>query len=572
MTTAQRALTAPSKTLAFMVDWLDGAYQCQILEGAREAARDRGVHLVCFAGGMLGAQLRGGEQRNATFDLITPDNVDGVILMAGSVGNHLSAQDLLAYCQRFQGLPCVAVSRELPGMSSVAVDNRPGLENAITHLIRVHGLKSIAFLRGTEQNPEAELRYRVYVEVLANHGLTLDEQLVCSGDFLFQSGVAAVATLYDQRKQSPQAIVAANDEMAMGVLSALAKRGIAVPDQVAVIGFDDVDNARYTSPPLTTVKQPLHELGREAVRVAMAEVYGATPGEHITLHTEFVTRRSCRCFSHEARPSLSLLPSRNSFEAALVERRQILLADLARSARGSFGMLGSGWELRLMNALASELRGAGTGFRNVFENMLDTLLEHGADFNLCHDVLSALRRHIIACLAGDAERRGQAEDLLHEACTLIGQVSERAQARQRLDVTRWASALAETAAGLSASSSPAELDAAVARHFPSLGVSSCFVAAYRDTPGPLDFVVHYVAGGSAPRIEHVPALSRGFTRQLSEARGAESLYVSTVFSDKRVLGCVLFELDPKRGIVCEALREFLGVALRAVSSRVPDAM
>jgi hypothetical protein len=449
-------------------------------------------------------------------------------------------------------------------MSSVTVDNRPGLESAITHLVRAHGMNQIAFVRGPEQNPEAELRYRVYADVLAANAITLDEALVCSGDFLLQSGRDAVATLYDERKASPQAIVAANDEMAMGVLNALAERGLRVPDQVAVVGFDDVDNARYTSPPLTTVKQPLRELGREAVRVAMAQVYGSPAGEHITLHTEFVTRRSCRCFSHEARPALNLPPSRSSFEAALVERRQLLLADLARSARGSFGMLGAGWELKLMNAFAAEIGGTEAAFRSVFEESLDKLLEHEADFNLSHDVLGALRRHMIACLAGDAEKRAQAEELFHEARTLIGQVSERAQARQRLAVIRWASALAETAAALSACASADELDRAVARHFPSLGLSSCFVAAYPAAPGPIEFVVRYAAGGGSPQLENVPALSRGFTRLLSESRVSESLFVSTVFTDKRVTGCVLFELDAKRGIVCEALREFLGAALRAV--------
>ncbi|HEY4156972.1 MAG TPA: substrate-binding domain-containing protein [Polyangiaceae bacterium] len=568
MTTAQRALTAPKKTIAFMMDWLDGAYQCQILEGAREAARDRGVHLVCFAGGMLGTDARGGAHRNATFDLITPDNVDGVIVMAGSVGNRLATDDLLAYCERFKGLPCVSVSRELPGCSCVTVDNRAGLESAISHLIRVHGIKSIAFLRGTEQNPEAELRYRVYRDVLAAHGLPFEEKLLCSGDFLFPSGVAAVATLYDERKLEPEAIVAANDEMAMGVLSELAKRGIRVPDQVAVIGFDDIDNARYTSPPLTTVKQPLHELGREAVRLVMAEIYGSQPGERITLHTEFIARRSCRCFSRDLRPALNLPASRGSFEAALVERRQLLLADLARSARGSLGMLGSGWELKLMNAFATELRGgSASGFRSLFEETLDKLLEHDADFNLCHDVLSTLRRHMLACLGADASARAQAEELFHEARTLIGQVSERAQARQRLHVTRWASALAETAAELTACANFTQLSGAVARHFPGLGLDSCFVAAYPPEPGPIEFAVHYTKSGEAPRLENLPTLTRGFVRQLSEARASEAFFVSTVFSETRVIGCVLFTLDPKRGIVCEALREFLGAALRGM----PDA-
>jgi len=560
---AQRVHTASTKTIAFLVDWLDSAYQCEILEGAAEAARSSGVNLVCFAGGILASELRGGERRNATYDLVTPENVDGVILMAGSVGNQLTDEELVAYCERFKGLPCVSVSRELPGMSSVAVNNRPGLESAITHLVRNHGLTSIAFVRGTEQNPEAELRFQVYKDVLAANQLPLDEQLVCPGNFLFAGGVAAVATLYDERSVRPQAIVAANDETALGVLEELSRRGIHVPDQVAVVGFDDIENARYASPPLTTVRQPLRQLGREAVRLVMAEGYGAAPGARVGLQTEFVKRRSCHCFSQEGRGDRGAVPSRSSFEAALVERRQILLAELSRAARGSFGLLGSGWEQRLLNGFAEEIRGHEIAFRSLFEDFLDKLLEHQADFNLCHDVLSALRRQMLACLASDADRQKRAEELFQEARTSIGQVSERAQARQRLHVTQWASALAETAAALSASSSASELDAAVARNLPALRLASCFVAAYREGGRQVDFVVRYAADGKLPRLDNVQTLNRGLTRQIANARLQEPLYVSTVFSEKRVIGCVLFELDAKRGIVCEALRGFLGAALRS---------
>ena len=127
-----------------------------------------------------------------------------------------------------------------------------------------------------------------------------------------------------------------------------------MPDDVAVVGFDDIEEARFTSPPLTTVRQPLYEQGREAVRLVLNEVYGGTRGERVTLHTEFVARRSCGCFADQSRISLPALPKRASFEAALVERRQIVMADLARAARGGFGTLGAGWEARLVGALTGD--------------------------------------------------------------------------------------------------------------------------------------------------------------------------------------------------------------------------
>ena len=563
---APRAFSSPGKTIGFLVDWLDGAYQSQIFEGARDAARDRRVQLLCFAGGMLGNGLRGGIRRNATFDLIGPENVDGIILMSGSIGNHIGAERLVAYCERFRALPRVSIAVELPGMASIVVDNRTGIESAITHLIRSHGCREIAFVRGPAANPEAELRYEVYRSVLNAHGLPFDEQLVTAGDFLTESGNSAIFELFQRRGRRPDAVVAANDQMALGVLEALATLRVKVPEDVAVVGFDDIEDARFTSPPLTTVRQPLYEQGREAVRLLLSEIYGGTRGERVTLHTEFIARRSCRCFAEESRLSVGTFPKRASFEAALIERRQIVLADLARAARGGLGVLGAGWEGRLIGAITSDLRAdSSAAFAACVEDALLKLLEQRADFNLYHDVLSALRRHLLGCLEADIERRVRAEDLFQSARTLIGQVSERAQAQQKLVMSRWSGALAHTGAALLSSFDLPHLAAAVAEHLPALGIRSCFLmlnGRRSDEPGSLAIAF------ADPKSLDLDAASRrrqDLPRWLLDAGVASAFYVATVFSDERVLGYILLDLGAREGVVYEALREFLSAALRGAA-------
>jgi phosphoserine phosphatase RsbU/P len=557
-----RARSAPpTKTIGFLVDWLDGAYQSQILEGAREAARDRRVQLLCFAGGMLNSELRGGILRNATFDLVTRENVDGIILMSGSIGNQIGADGLVAYCERFRALPRVSIAVELPGMASIVVDNRTGIEIAITHLIRSHACRQIAFVRGPDANTEAELRYEVYRSVLHAHGLPFDEQLVVGGDFLTDSGKSAIFELFQRRGKRPDAVVAANDQMALGALEALAALHVKVPEDIAVVGFDDIEEARFTSPPLTTVRQPLYEQGREAVRLLLSEIYGGARGERITLHTEFIARRSCRCFAEESRLSLGTFPKRASFEAALIERRQIVLADLARAARGGLGVLGAGWEGRLIGAVTSDLRGdSSESFSTIVEEALLKLLDKKADFNLYHDVLSALRRHLLGCLDADAPRRAQAEDLFQAARMLIGQVSERAQAQQRLVMSRWSGALAHAGAALLSGFDLTHMVSSVAEHFHALGIRSCFVILnghHTDEPATLS-VAH-------PALLDLDAAQRrrsDLPRWLLDGGASDAFYVSTVFSDERVLGYVLLDLGTREGVVYEALREFLSAALR----------
>lgn len=564
---ASRGFSSSAKTIGFLVDWLDGAYQSQILEGARDAARQRGAHLLCFAGGLLGSDWRGGARRNASFDWVRPENVDGIILLSGTIGNQLGPDALLEYCDRFRALPRVSVAVQLPGMGSVVVDNRTGIESAIVHLIRSHDCRQIAFVRGPDANPEAELRYAVYRAVLEAHGLAFDETLVASGDFLTASGKAAVLELCGSRGKRPDAIVAANDQMALGVLDGLAELQLKVPEQVAVVGFDDIEEARFTSPPLTTVRQPLYEQGREAVRLVLAEIYGGTPGEQVTLHTEFVARRSCRCFVDESRLAVGSFPKRSSFEAALIERRQIVLADLARAARGAFSVLGPSWEAKLLSALSSDLRGdSRDSFAQSVEESLHKVLEQRGDFNLFHDVLSALRRHLLGCLEADAERRALAEDLFQNARTLIGQASERAQAQQRLVMSRWSSALAHTGAALLSCLDLGQIERTVSEHLPELGIGCCFLALTGPSDGSGALAVAF-AGPPFQDFDGARQRRLDLPRWLLDAGVSSALYVSTVFSDDRVLGYVLLDLGARDGVVYEALRAFLSAALGAAELR-----
>ncbi|MEO8981043.1 MAG: substrate-binding domain-containing protein [Polyangiaceae bacterium] len=575
MHTASRNLSlvrSPVKTIGFLVDRVDVAYQNQILDGARDAARDGRVQLLCFSGGILGSDARGGSRRNASFDLANAENVDGLILMSGTIGNQIGHSGLLAFAARFGDLPRVSVAVELPDTASVVVDNRTGIETAITHLIRVHACQQIAFVRGPEQNSEAEQRYQVYRSVLLAHGVAFDERLVTSGDFLLESGRRAVTELYERRGLRPDAIVAANDQMASGVLEALLARKISVPNDVAVVGFDDMEEARFTSPPLTTVRQPLYEQGREAVRLLLSELYGGARGGCVTLHTEFIARRSCRCFNEQSRIVLPALPKRASFEAALVERRQIVLADLARAARGGFGALGSGWEARLISALTNDLRGdSQSAFATSIEEALLKLLEQKTDFNWFHDMLSALRRHFLACLEADPERRARAEDLFQDARTLVGQVSERAQAQQKLLNARWSAALAGAGAALISCVEISQLQRVIAEHFPRLGVRSCFISLYGETPsGPNQLAVTFTEGASFP--EHAAAAARrsDLPRWLMDNGVSGAFYVATLFSEERVLGYALLDLGPREGIVYEALREFLSATLRNIAIHSRD--
>jgi len=300
----------------------ESGYQASGWRGVAQAAAEHDANLICFVGGGLNMESSYSPGRNLAFQLANAQNTDGLVIMGGAVGEFIGPKALFRFCQRYAPLPIVSVAMSLPGIPSLLVDNVGAMRQALVHLIEVHGRRRLAFVRGPQTNPEAEERYLAYQNTLAAYGLPFDPNLVAPGDFTLASGVAAVRLFLDERRVPLDAIVAANDDTALGVLSALQQRGLRVPEEVSVVGFDDVPEAAFTLPPLTTVRQPLYEQGKVATEILFARLAGVSATEMTTLPAQLVIRRSCGCTPYPpsvpgekggdpSRPSSSILAALN---------------------------------------------------------------------------------------------------------------------------------------------------------------------------------------------------------------------------------------------------------------------
>src|SRR5262249_52889844 len=141
--------------------------------------------------------------------------------LSGTLVQMLGSEALAHLAARHQELPTVSVAVDVPGCPSVLVDNERGIGDIVAHLAAYHGYQRIGFVRGPETSPEAEGRFRVYREVMAQHGLVVDPAWVVSGTFDEASGGRAVEILFDERGMDLDALVLANDEMALGAVDAL---------------------------------------------------------------------------------------------------------------------------------------------------------------------------------------------------------------------------------------------------------------------------------------------------------------------------------------------------------------
>ncbi|HEY7223696.1 MAG TPA: LacI family DNA-binding transcriptional regulator [Micromonosporaceae bacterium] len=254
-------------------------FTSELLKGAATGMHDTGYELVVYSASGLGQDVRGWERRYLS--RISGTLTDGVILVAPSVVDAPHSG------------PLVAVDPHLgaSNLPTVDADNLKGARLATEYLIGM-GHQRIGFLAGRSDLESARLREQGYRDALADAGIAFDPALVQVGEFQPVASARAAKRLLDQDPR-PTAIFAANDLSAIETVKVAQSRGLSVPEDLAVIGFDNIPESALCSPPLTTVDQSIQRMGLEAVRMLIRLIKGEqTEPARVTLPTELVIRQS----------------------------------------------------------------------------------------------------------------------------------------------------------------------------------------------------------------------------------------------------------------------------------------
>jgi LacI family transcriptional regulator len=251
----------------------------------------RSVEDACFERGYNVILCNSDEdpaKESAYLSLLAEKRVDGIVFVASST-DRSGVQALLQH-----KIPVVALDRELKGVTcdSIIVDNRDGGRQATMHLIDGNH-RRIGCISGPKNLTSAKERLQGYRDALAEAGLRVEPAWIQMGDFHIEGGYTAVQALLDLPTRVT-AIFAANDLMAIGAIRGIAARGLRVPEDVAVVGFDDIALAMYSEPPLTTVRQPIREIGKLATELIMGRVNGERKEpQSRRLKTSLIVRESC---------------------------------------------------------------------------------------------------------------------------------------------------------------------------------------------------------------------------------------------------------------------------------------
>jgi sigma-B regulation protein RsbU (phosphoserine phosphatase) len=566
---------APSSVLprasriAILLDFLGNPYSDPIFSELTEIAREHAVSVVWLIGGLLsGADAK---PRNFIGDLATRDSVDGVLVV--SLGSSATLAEVTEYCSRYRPLPMSSIAVPWKQYPRVEVDNEPGMREAIRHLVGVHGHRRIAFVRGPEASKEAELRYRVYREVLAENGIPFDPDLVAPGFFVMQSGVDAVRLFLDHRKIEIDAIACANDGMAFGVLEELTARGIHVSRQIAVTGFDDTEGCRFTEPPLTTVRQPIREQARAAWDLLLSQIMGRrvpvgnarskATSQNARLETELVVRESCGCsplgtHAVDAPPT----EARRGGEAALAA--PVLTADVRLPRVSSAPKVED-----LCAAFATE---ASTG-RPIFLRGLEAALQVAARLNIgfddFHRLVSALEHEMSDSLSESTPRARRVDALLDASRILVSSYAERVPVGLQHRYEDFSDKLLRANQTIMTARDLGELGSALARHLPAFGVQGCHICVYEGDEAPAEWS-RVVASWSRERKLKLPSQGVRFRTaywlpaELAMPQRWSAHVAYPIEANGKSLGYVVLEHGPAEGHAYERLARQIGAAFHRI--------
>ncbi|MGE5377303.1 MAG: LacI family DNA-binding transcriptional regulator [Bacteroidota bacterium] len=282
---ARNLASRKTRVIGLLLNNLHNDFFVPLLNGVEGVVRKKGYNLI--------VATYHAKSLDHTLPPIGPHNTDGLLVFSDG----LVDEDLEAL--HASGFPMVLVHRTPPPLvpiPSVTVENLEISRQLVDHLIKAHGKRRILFLRGPVHQEDSLKREVGYKTALQNNGISIDENLILNGDFERDVAYEVMNKFFQDGKSGLfDAIFTGDDDAAIGVLQSLHEHGIRIPEDVAVIGFDDLGFAPFLNPPLTTVRAPTEKVGRIATERLFGILEDHPSDEVIILPTEIILRRSCGC-------------------------------------------------------------------------------------------------------------------------------------------------------------------------------------------------------------------------------------------------------------------------------------
>ena len=283
------------KTIAVFSTAWNGEHIGRILKGMCEEVRETGDDLYIFnTYGGFESEKEYNECEYNIFHLPLDSDIDGVIILSNSIDSISRLSVIIRTC-REKKIPCLSVELDIPEVQFVGTDNYSAMAALVEHLLTEHQCRTLNYVGGPENHIENCQRKQAFVDVLKKHGIPVEEMRMRAYDFTIDGGEQAFWDFYSEGLAFPDAVVCANDNMAIGYMEAMEGQGFHVPEDAIVTGFDNLFEAKYHVPGITSVGRSKEKLGEVCVDQILGMINGKEYPRHVFVPCELSLNESCGC-------------------------------------------------------------------------------------------------------------------------------------------------------------------------------------------------------------------------------------------------------------------------------------
>ncbi|MBR4732035.1 MAG: GGDEF domain-containing protein [Lachnospiraceae bacterium] len=317
-----------TKRVAVFIGQINQDYTSEMAGAVVDTARELGYVVDIFSEfGSYGQNYLHAEGERNIIHLPFLEDYDGVIIGPDTFGvPEMEKQLDILLLQKAQTKPIVSLRQEKDCFYSVQIDNYLAMRSLTEHFVKDHGYRKICFMKGRADLKDAQERLQGYLDVMSENGLSVTEHMLFQGNYWRDHGEEAVEWFLSG-PEMPEAIICANDFMAISVLVALKERNLRVPEDVALAGFDDLEEVRYLEPAITSVHMPCYEIGRQALYLIDKLNHGGKSKQIVRLPADFARRKSCGCEVEEHGHWAEQLYSQRNYLSVAIMQNGFLNAD-----------------------------------------------------------------------------------------------------------------------------------------------------------------------------------------------------------------------------------------------------
>ncbi|MCX7821658.1 MAG: GGDEF domain-containing protein [Brevinematales bacterium] len=546
--------------IGVLINQLEGMYQSPIWKSIAFKAREYNMDALFFVGKSPASPINFESNENIIYEMINPEDLNGLIFVSGALVNDIGYEEFVKFFNSYGNIPKVSISVKIKGSPAIIIDNLIAMKNLVLHLIEKHNVKKIAFISGLKTHPEAIERLEGYKEALREKNIKFDPELVLPGDFRIESGREAVRKMIYERKIFPDAIVAANDNMAFSAYQELKNLGYNIPDDIILTGFDDQVDIRYTEPPLTTVRQPLEKEGELATEILYQMLSGEKVSDVYKLDCELIIRQSCGCLgkfeSKESKQPIDIKEKINFIFKQNLSTYGYFVFQNSEKLKELFlkvidKKINENEFLKTINNLIISSQG-NENFLNNLSNFFESLISE--IFNSTDEI--------------------QTITMFQKAYYLILMALKRTEGRQKLELDWIMQRFRSLTQNIYSINNIFDLKKILSEQFPQFGVKFFALVLFKEEPKKLSNtkwqlplkaeIIYYYDQYKKETLENILINTKEILPSTLFPENRYNIGIFSIYNREKQFGYLVMNIEPRHDLLYLYMQEIIGLSLRII--------